>query len=70
MTDTEFYVDLTAHEGQRLAAVLAAVGAAEPGWDPTAVLADETRAHEMLYAGLDAGQEAVLAELRAAGVLR
>lgn len=62
---TEFVVDLTAHEQTRLAAVLAAT----PGWDPVAVLADETRAHQMLYSNLDAHQQAVLAQLRAAGVL-
>lgn len=62
---TEFFFDLTEHEGTRLAAVLAAT----PNWDPVAVLADETRAHELLYSNLDDGQRAVLAELQAAGVL-
>ncbi len=61
----DFFVDLTAHEGQRLAAVLAAT----PGWDPAAVLADETRAYDMLYSDLDAEQQAVLVGLRAAGVM-
>lgn len=62
---TEFFVDLAAHEGTRLAAVLAAT----PSWDPGAVLADEARAFELLYSNLDAGQRAVLAELQSAGVL-
>jgi hypothetical protein len=62
---TPFFVDLTAHEGRRLAAVLAAM----PGWDPAVVLADETRAQAMLYSDLDAGQQATLAQLREAGVL-
>lgn len=62
---TEFYVDLTAHEGEQLAAVLAA----SPGWDPIVALADETRAYEMLYANLDAEQQAVYDQLAAAGVL-
>lgn len=61
----EFNLDLTAHEQHRLAAVLAAT----PDWDPAGVLADEMRAHEMLYSGLDAEQRAVLAQLREAGVL-
>lgn len=65
MTYAEFHMDLTAHEGRRLAAVLAAT----PGWDPAAALADETRAHRMLYSNLDAEQRAVLAQLREAGVL-
>lgn len=62
---TDFSVDLTAHEGQRLAAVLDAT----PGWDPTAVLADETRAYDLLYSNLNVEQQAVYDELEAAGVL-
>lgn len=61
----EFFVDLTAHEGQRLALVLDAT----PGWDPVAVLADETRAYDMLYANLDVEQQAVYDLLSDAGVL-
>ena len=36
-----FTIDLTAHEGARLAAVLEAL---DPEWDPTAILTGETQA--------------------------
>ena len=45
-----FNIDLTAHEGTRLAAVLEAIG---PHWDPTQVFADEAQAHRMLYTDFD-----------------
>jgi hypothetical protein len=61
-----FHVDLTTHEGLRLAAVMDALG---PGWDPLEVLTGETQAHRMLYANLDADQDAAHELLIAAGVL-
>lgn len=61
-----FDVDLAAHEGTRLAAVLAAV---DVHWDPIATYADEARAHRMLYSHLDADQQATYQELVAHGVL-
>ena len=61
---TSFHLDPTAHELRRRASVLGAT----PDWDPAAALADEARAHEMLCSGLDTQQQAVLAQLRAAGI--
>ena len=61
-----FDVDLTAHEGIRLVAVLDAIG---PYWDPVAVYTGETEAHRMLYSGLDADQQASYDMLVAEGVL-
>jgi hypothetical protein len=61
-----FIIDLTAHEGARLAAVLDALG---PHWDPTQVYIDEAKAQHMLYAHLDADQQAVYDVLIADGVL-
>jgi hypothetical protein len=61
-----FTIDLTAHEGTRLAAVLDALG---PHWDPIQVFTDETEAHRLLYAHLDADQQAVYDLLIADGVL-
>ncbi len=49
-----FTVDLTAHEGTRLAAVLDAVG---PDWDPTEIYTAEAEAHRLLYSHLDADQQ-------------
>ena len=67
MTDlVPFTIDLTAHEGARLAAVLDAVG---PHWDPIEVSTGEAQAHRMLYANLDSDQQAVYDVLVAAGVL-
>jgi len=48
-----FDIDLTAHEGARLAAVLDSLG---PHWDPIEVYAGEAEAHRMLYSHLDADQ--------------
>ncbi len=61
-----FHVDLTAHEGTRLAAVLDALG---PHWDPTEIYTGETEAHRMLYSHLDADQQASYDVLVADGVL-
>jgi hypothetical protein len=61
-----FHVDLTTHEGLRLAAVMDALG---PGWDPLEVLTGEAQAHRMLYANLDADQRAAHELLIAAGAL-
>jgi hypothetical protein len=61
-----FTIDLTAHEGTRLAAVLDALG---PHWDPIEVSTGEAQAHRMLYANLDSDQQAAHDLLVAAGVL-
>ncbi|MGH3934671.1 MAG: DUF6400 family protein [Pseudonocardiaceae bacterium] len=61
-----FTIDLTAHEGTRLAAVLDAFG---PHWDPIQVYHGEAQAHRMLYAHLDPDQQAIYDLLIADGVL-
>jgi hypothetical protein len=61
-----FTIDLTAHEGTRLAAVLDALG---PHWNPLEVYTGETQAQHRLYADLDADQQATYEQLVAAGVL-
>ncbi len=61
-----FTIDLTAHEGARLAAVLDALG---PHWDPTEIYTGEAEARRMLYTHLDADQQAAYDVLVAAGVL-
>jgi hypothetical protein len=61
-----FNIDLTAHEGTRLAAVLEAIG---PHWDPAQVFADEAEAHRMLYTDFDPDQQAAYDLLSADGVL-
>jgi hypothetical protein len=61
-----FDVDLTAHEGTRLAAVLEAVGS---DWDPAEIYVGETEAHRMLYSGLDPDQQSSYDLLVASGVL-
>ena len=61
-----FYIDLTAHEGTRLAAVLDSLG---PNWDPAEVYAGEAEAHRMLYSNLDAEQQSHYDMLVAHGVL-
>jgi hypothetical protein len=61
-----FTLNLTTHEGARLAAVLDALG---PHWDPIQVYTSETDAHRMLYTDLDTDQQATFDELVAAGVL-
>jgi hypothetical protein len=61
-----FNIDLTAHEGARLAAVLDALG---PHRDPTEIYASESEARRMLYTHLDPDQQAAYDVLIAAGVL-
>jgi hypothetical protein len=61
-----FHLDLTTQEALRLAAVLDALG---PGWDPLEALTGEAAAHRMLYADLDADQQAAHELLIAASVL-
>lgn len=61
-----FTIDLTAHEGTRLAAVLDALGG---HWNPLDVYTGETRAYHQLYADLDADQQATYDLLVVAGVL-
>ena len=59
-------LDLTLDEARRRAAVLEAIG---DDWDPVAVLAEEERAYDLLYSGLDAEQQRIYDELVDAGVL-
>ncbi|MBV9652635.1 MAG: hypothetical protein JO296_21210 [Pseudonocardiales bacterium] len=61
-----FTIDLTSHEGVRLAAVVEAIGSE---WDPTAVFTGETQAYQKLYADLDPHQQATYEVLVAADVL-
>ena len=62
----EFAYDLTLDEARRRAAIVEAIG---DDWDPLTVLAEERRAYEMLYSGLDAEQQRIYDDLVAAGVL-
>jgi hypothetical protein len=66
MANLDFAYDLTLDEARRRTAVLASLG---DDWDPGAVLAEEERAYEMLYADLDDDQQRMYDELVAAGVL-
>ncbi len=66
MADLDFAYDLTLDEARRRAAVLEAIGDA---WDPIAVLAEETKAYDMLYSDLDDEQQRIYDELFSAGVL-
>jgi hypothetical protein len=59
-----FTLDLTAHEGARLAAVLDALGS---HWNPIDIYTGEAHAHRMLYAHLDADQQATYDVLLTAG---
>lgn len=61
-----FTIDLTRHEGTRLAAVLDALG---PDWDPAEIYAGEVEAARRLYADLDPNQQATYDVLIAAGAL-
>ena len=61
-----FTIDLTAHEGARLAAVLDAFGS---DWEPTEIYAGEAEAYRLLYADLDPNQQATYDLLIATGVL-
>jgi len=66
MADLDFAYDLTLDEARRRTAVLEAIGA---DWDPVAVLAEEEKAHAMLYSNLDEEQQRIYDELVSAGVL-
>jgi hypothetical protein len=66
MRDLDFSYDLTLDEARRRAAVLEAIG---DDWDPIAVLAEEEKAYDMLYSGLDEEQQRVYDELVTGGVL-
>jgi hypothetical protein len=61
-----FTIDLTIHEGTRLAAVLDSLGS---HWDPAEIYAGEAEAHRMLYSNLDPDQQATYDVLIAAGAL-
>jgi len=65
-SELRFALDLTHDEARRRSAVLEAIG---DDWDPIAVLAEEERAYEMLYSGLDSEQQRIYDELVEAGVL-
>jgi hypothetical protein len=66
MANLDMAFDLTLDEARRRAAVLQAIG---DDWDPVAVLAQEERAYDMLYADLDTAQQRIYDELVEAGVL-
>ncbi|HEX4250043.1 MAG TPA: DUF6400 family protein [Pseudonocardia sp.] len=61
----EFQLDL-GDDQERLALVMEASAGL---YDPIAMLEGEREAHRMLYGNLDAEQQAIYDELRAAGVL-
>ena len=58
--------DLTLDEARRRAAVLDAL---EDTWDPVRALAEEERAINLLYSGLDDEQQRIYDDLVSAGVL-
>ncbi|MGW7453709.1 DUF6400 family protein [Streptomyces sp. NPDC054787] len=62
----DFAVDLTSQEVLRRAQVMEALG---PDWNPVEVLLGEEEAYDLLYSGLDAGQQRLYDDLVAAGVL-
>jgi Family of unknown function (DUF6400) len=64
--DFAYEYDLTLDEARRRAAVLEAIGG---DWDPVHVLAEEERAWDLLYSGLDDDQQRIYNELVSAGVL-
>jgi len=66
VADLDFAYDLTLDEARRRTAVLEAIG---DDWDPVAVLAEEDKAYDMLYANLDDEQQRIYDELVSAGVL-
>jgi hypothetical protein len=66
MRDLEFAYDLTLDEARRRSAVLQAIG---DDWDPITVLAEEQKAYDMLYSGLDEEQQRIYDELVSVGVL-
>jgi hypothetical protein len=61
-----FTLNLTAHEGDRLTAVLDALG---PHWNPADIYTGEAQAHHMRYAHLDPDQQATYEVLLAADAL-
>lgn len=61
-----FDLDFTAHEIERRAQVLAALG---PDWDPIEALRGEEQAYDLLYSGLDGEQQRLYDDLVTAGVL-
>ena len=65
MPDLDFAYDLTLDEARRRSAVVEAIGG---DWDPLAVLAEEEKAYDMLYADLDEEQQRIYDELVSAGV--
>jgi hypothetical protein len=65
-SDVVYAYDLTLDEARRRTAVLEAIG---DDWDPVVVLAEEERAWEMLYSGLDDEQQRIYEELVGAGIL-
>ena len=65
-SELSFALDLTLDEARRRTAVLEAIG---EDWDPVAVLAEEERAYDMLYSGLDPEQQRIYDELVQACVL-
>ncbi len=66
MAELDFAYDLTLDEARRRSAVLEAIG---DDWDPLAVLAEEEKAYDILYADLDEDQQRIYDELVTAGVL-
>jgi Family of unknown function (DUF6400) len=66
MTGLNFEYDITLDEVRRRAAVLEALG---DNWDPSAAIAGEQLAYDMLYSGLDAEQQCIYDQLVRAGVL-
>jgi hypothetical protein len=66
LANLDFAHDLTLDEARRRSAILEAIGA---DWDPVAVLAEEDKAYDRLYADLDDEQQRIYDELVAAGVL-
>jgi hypothetical protein len=66
MANLDFAYDLMLDEARRRSAVLDAIG---DDWDPIAVLAEEEKAHDMLYSGLDVEQQRIYDELVVGGVL-
>ncbi|HEY9303080.1 MAG TPA: DUF6400 family protein [Mycobacterium sp.] len=62
----EFAYDLTFDEVRRRTAVLQGIGA---DWDPIRALAEQEKAHAMLYSNLDAEEQRHYDNLVAAGVL-
>ena len=66
MAELDFAYNLTLDEARRRSLVLEAIG---DDFDPVAVLAEENKAYDMLYANLDEEQRRVYDELVTAGVL-